>query len=763
LLRDIGSVCVLLALAALTACHTPARARVSVPIGSSDIGSSDDQVLRRLEKFVTLTALRAALGGPQVKQAGGVISNGGAGVLSNAGGAVLSSNGANVVSNGGARFAAAPSPLTPGRTYRSLSGADDAEDFFAPKAGEAVYLRRLYPDRTRLVTFTTGDNEELGGSRTVLEAGTGVLQEIEGRGLALHPPTPIGRPVAKKRSRVRTFEKGRVIFDHVQVAYYDPEQRMYRNEVESGTAYDQSLGASVELGAVVVDIVQRVASYVVRFPSMGLVEEGSGEPLQLEMPLYEPLVGIRGQAVVRDATGAVLFRKRSDAEGIWYELGEGLQIRLTGERAGGLQGDLLQNGVKVGLVTVNLADARPGTLGIAIELAGGIYDAVARKGRVAFVPQQPKDAPSPPSDQAGGGVGRPAESSWFVRTLAVLPGARLSNPRLIAGPREELCVVALDSAGPSVLVLAPDWTVRLAVGERRPSYPVERFIARDIGQPIRLFSTLSGLGVVVTADKGGFSELRGFGTPSGDNFSVVFDAAGVLDVDEGALESRRIVGTDVPGHADGESGQARFNEPRSIVRMADGSYVVADFKNHVLRRITEGGQVGTLAGQPGVAGEQDGVGPEARFNFPAALDLLPDGDMVVADSGNRRLCRVSADGRVSTLAGGRDTPWQDGPSPGFGLIDEMQVGPSGRIYLTEVGLGGSVPEAIRRVEPSGSSAVTLAGGFKRGSADGFAPAAGLQGLRDMLVLESKEDPDDPLVIFTDGAQVRSVKPMPSAP
>jgi hypothetical protein len=638
---------------------------------------------------------------------------------------------------------------------------EPAVDFFAPKAGETVYLRRLYPDRSRLVTFTSGEKEQLGGSRTVLDAGSGVVQEVDGQDLALHPPTPIGRSVAKKRSRVRTFEKGRVTFDLVQVAYYDPEQRMYRNEVERGTAYDKSLGASVELGAVVVDIVQRVASYVVRFPSLGLVEEGSGEPLHLEMPLYEPLVSLRGQAVVRDESGAVLLRKSADAKGIWYELGEGLQIHLYDGSARGLQGDLLQNGGKVGRVTVNLADARPGTLGITIELAGGHYEVVAREGRVAFVPQERKDAPAaPPSDQAGGTVGRPAESSWFVRTLAALPGASLSNMKLIAGSGRGLCVVALDAAGPSVIVMDPDdWTVRLAVGERRPNYPVERFIARDIGQPIRLISPLAGLGLVVTADKGGFSELRGFGTTSGEAFSVVFDAAGVLDVDEGALESRRILGTDVPGHADGEPGLARFNEPRGIARMADGSYVVADFKNNVLRKFTAGGQVVTLAGQPGVVGEQDGVGPDARFYLPSALALLPDGDLVVADSGNRRLCRVSADGRVSTLAGGRNTPWQDGPSPGFGLIDEVEVGPSGRIYLTEIGLG---PEAIRLVEPSGNNAVTLAGGFKRGSADGFAPAAGLQGLRDLFVIEGK-DPEDTLVIFTDGGQVRVVRPMPSAP
>src|SRR5688572_24785493 len=57
----------------------------------------------------------------------------------------------------------------------------------------------------------------------------------------------------------------------------------------------------------------------------------------------------------------------------------------------------------------------------------------------------------------------------------------------------------------------------------------------------------------------------------------------------------------------------------------------------------------TLAGQPGVAGTDDGTGAAARFNRPARLAVDSAGNIYVLDS---LLRKITPEGVVSTLAGG---------------------------------------------------------------------------------------------------------------
>ena len=79
----------------------------------------------------------------------------------------------------------------------------------------------------------------------------------------------------------------------------------------------------------------------------------------------------------------------------------------------------------------------------------------------------------------------------------------------------------------------------------------------------------------------------------------------------------------------------------------DGSWIVADQYNNRIRKVAVDGTVSTLAGS--VLGYSDGDGETALFNAPSGVDVCPDGGVVVADSGNRRLRRIAPDGTVSTV------------------------------------------------------------------------------------------------------------------
>jgi hypothetical protein len=74
--------------------------------------------------------------------------------------------------------------------------------------------------------------------------------------------------------------------------------------------------------------------------------------------------------------------------------------------------------------------------------------------------------------------------------------------------------------------------------------------------------------------------------------------------------------------ADGVGTLARFNYPAGVAADVDGEVYVADRVNNMIRRVTLGGVVSTLAGTPGVPGSstnQWGFGASLLLNGPRAL------------------------------------------------------------------------------------------------------------------------------------------------
>lgn len=104
------------------------------------------------------------------------------------------------------------------------------------------------------------------------------------------------------------------------------------------------------------------------------------------------------------------------------------------------------------------------------------------------------------------------------------------------------------------------------------------------------------------------------------------------------------------GFRDGQGSHARFNIPRDLAVEADGSLLVADTYNHCLRRVSPHGTVTTVAGGPKEAGFSDGVGPAARFYRPRGIAVDRHGIIYVSDHVNHCIRRVTPDnGTVTTL------------------------------------------------------------------------------------------------------------------
>lgn len=167
----------------------------------------------------------------------------------------------------------------------------------------------------------------------------------------------------------------------------------------------------------------------------------------------------------------------------------------------------------------------------------------------------------------------------------------------------------------------------------------------------------------------------------------------------------------VGGNEDGVGTSARFSSPVGVAVSADGTVYVADSGNHRIRKVSADGTVTTLAGS--TQGYADGVGTSAKFNFPTGVSVSTDGTIYVADFGNHRIRKVSADGVVSTIVGSTQG-YADGVGMSAQFNNPSSVGLSsdGSLYVTDMG-----NHLIRNVSVDG--AVTTFAGSKVGNADGI--------------------------------------------
>ena len=178
---------------------------------------------------------------------------------------------------------------------------------------------------------------------------------------------------------------------------------------------------------------------------------------------------------------------------------------------------------------------------------------------------------------------------------------------------------------------------------------------------------------------------------------------------------------------------ARFYFPAKIAVNSNGSIIyVADSWNQRIRAVTyPGGVVTTLAGS--TQGFLDGTGTAARFNFPAGVAMLPDGNIVVADTNNHRIRIVTPAGVVTTLAGSGTATYADGT--GTAASFNVPVGVAPRIDSTIV-VSDRFNARIRLVTYPGGVVTTLAGSGSNVFADGTGAAASFNNVGGLVVIPS---------------------------
>ncbi len=165
------------------------------------------------------------------------------------------------------------------------------------------------------------------------------------------------------------------------------------------------------------------------------------------------------------------------------------------------------------------------------------------------------------------------------------------------------------------------------------------------------------------------------------------------------------------GYKEGIAQTAMFSRPTGIVTLEDGSILVADTGNHVIRKIATDGYTSLYAGTPELSGDTLGSVDSTLFNEPTGLYYSED-VLYVADTGNHRILKIE-DGLVSLVAGITATEgYLDGEATQSAFSWPINlVEHEGVLYVADYGNG-----AIRAIEEGQVTTFVETGSIEDGQA-----------------------------------------------
>jgi hypothetical protein len=251
--------------------------------------------------------------------------------------------------------------------------------------------------------------------------------------------------------------------------------------------------------------------------------------------------------------------------------------------------------------------------------------------------------------------------------------------------------------------------------------------------PGRTVQTNVGTGMFGYAGDGGPATSATLASPS----AIAYDANGNLFLADSLNQVVRkvsaggtittVAGTGVAGFGgDGASAtQAYLDTPTGVAVDSSGNLYIADSHNHRIRKIA-GGIITTIAGT-GTAGfsGDGGAATSAQLSLPSSVTVDSAGNLYIADTNNQRIRKVTG-ATITTVAGdGEELYAGDGGAATAAALDSptgVAVDSAGKIYIAD-----RHNQRVRVVDASGnittlagSGAVTFAGGFSGDGANATA-------------------------------------------
>jgi pimeloyl-ACP methyl ester carboxylesterase len=363
----------------------------------------------------------------------------------------------------------------------------------------------------------------------------------------------------------------------------------YSGDSNYGTAMGTSLMVTVAKIATTLGTISTVAGDATQGYSG---DNGIATSAELNWP-YGVAVDAHGNLYIADEQNQVI-RKVSSSGIITTVAGNGYS---TSSGAGGYSGD---NGPAI-WAELNVP------YGVAADAFGNIYIADTNNNRIRMVSPN-----GTITTVAGNGA------QGYSGDNAAATSAALNGPR----------GVAVDGFG----------NIYIAGGSRI------RMVS-----PSGIITTVAGSGTLGYSGDGAAATSAELNYPGG----VAVDAQGniyIADTDNSRVRMvspngiiTTVAGNGTPGYS-GDNGiatSAELNWPYGVAVDASGNIYIADDQNHLIRKVSPGGIITTVAGD-GTRGYSGDNGPaiSAELNWPSGVAVDVFGNLYIADTGNSRIREV---------------------------------------------------------------------------------------------------------------------------
>jgi sugar lactone lactonase YvrE len=131
--------------------------------------------------------------------------------------------------------------------------------------------------------------------------------------------------------------------------------------------------------------------------------------------------------------------------------------------------------------------------------------------------------------------------------------------------------------------------------------------------------------------------------------------------------------------------------PMGLALDAQGNLYIADTGNNRIRKVDPNRIITTVAGSYDSYDDRgdDGPATNARLAYPFGIDVGKDGTIYIADTGNNRIRKVTASGRIEAVAGtGQPGSWGDGGSAldaEFVVPEAVRLDAKGDLLIADAG------------------------------------------------------------------------------
>jgi tripartite motif-containing protein 71 len=159
-------------------------------------------------------------------------------------------------------------------------------------------------------------------------------------------------------------------------------------------------------------------------------------------------------------------------------------------------------------------------------------------------------------------------------------------------------------------------------------------------------------------------------------FALLHDGKGRLYVADYAADQVQVFSLDgrfLSAWGREGAGPGEFRSPVGIARDPAGNLYVVEFYNHRVQKFTQEGKFLLAWGEEGDWNRPDQ--PPEKMLYPAGIDVGPDGNVYVADSGRDRIKVFSPEGKFLREFGAK------GPEPGkFNAVAGLSFDAAGRLH-----------------------------------------------------------------------------------